>query len=659
MSLAFLNPLLLFGLAAAILPILIHRLTKRKAITRKFSAVHLLLQSEKVVARPQRLKHLFLLILRVLSVVSLALMMAQPVLISPGLLASESGAAKVVILDNSLSMNYHEEQGERFGLAKKAAKELIKGLKGLVVIIPMAQIPGPRMEEKEIPWISPEEAFKKLDAIPLSFGRGDPAAAFSLAYQKLKDFKGGKEVLVISDMTRGDWEGFHLSNLAAVPGDVGTVFLRIGSANRDSNFAVQGVRLVEGEAVVGVPARLEVTVSNLSEKPGSPLLKLYLSGAKMDQKTIQLKAFEEGKAYFDLFSDRPGWVNGEARLSGDRLPSDDVFYFTLNFREKVRVLIVDGDPRTSLKASESYYLVNALHPGGLEGSPFIAKVVTAGELAGLDLKPYDAAFLLNMERPNTSVLASFLETGKPVFLFLGDRAMPEEYNRIPLLPWRIKEAKEAWPSKPERIAEVDSSRASLRSLSGPGWDNLKSASFRRYFKIEGSTGDLLTLESRDPLLVQADLGRGKIFLFASSADLDWNDLALKAAYLPLIQGLLKETMALNKDSLPASLRFGEPFEDKTPPTQVLGFPGGPGIYQFLLPTGELRRAVNPPIKESDLGKVDMGELKKKFGTIDVQMVEYKEGDLVSLQGSKKELWPFLLAFLLVVLALEMGVANRI
>jgi hypothetical protein len=45
MSLAFLNPLFLFGLAAGILPVLIHRLTEKKAIPKKFSAVRLLLES--------------------------------------------------------------------------------------------------------------------------------------------------------------------------------------------------------------------------------------------------------------------------------------------------------------------------------------------------------------------------------------------------------------------------------------------------------------------------------------------------------------------------------------------------------------------------------------------------------------------------------------
>ena len=365
MSLAFLNPLFLFGLAAGILPILIHRLTERKAIPKKFSAVRLLLQSQKVMARPQRLKHLLLLALRILAVMTLVLMMARPVLTRQSLLATVDSGNKILILDNSLSMGYREERGERYDLAKRAAKEVLEGLKGQVMIIPTAPFPGRPAGRNENRWMSPQEAQREMAAIPLSFGRGDPAAALAAAYRGLKDIKTSKEVLIISDMARGDWEGFSLSKLGVVSSEAGVTFLRIGGPNQDSNFAVKGVVLAEGEAVAGVPARLEVTVANFSDRSGSTLVQLYLSGVKVDQKSMELKAGQEGKALFELFLEKPGWADGEVRLSGDQMPFDDVFYFPLKIREKVRVLIVDGDPRTSLKASESYYLVNALNPGGV------------------------------------------------------------------------------------------------------------------------------------------------------------------------------------------------------------------------------------------------------------------------------------------------------
>jgi len=53
------------------------------------------------------------------------------------------------------------------------------------------------------------------------------------------------------------------------------------------------------------------------------------------------------------------------------------------------------------------------------------------------------------------------------------------------------------------------------------------------------------------------------------------------------------------------------------------------------------------------------ELKKKFGSIDVRVVEYQPGGLKNLQGERRQLWPLLLGFLLAVLTLEMLMANGI
>lgn len=656
MNLTFLNPLFLFGLVAGVIPILIHRLTHQRAVTRRFSAVRLLLQSQRVMSRPQRLKNLLLLALRVTALMALAFLMAQPILTRQGLFALGNETAKVLILDNSLSMGYMEENGRRYDQAKKAAKAVMENLRGQILIIPTAGLQSRSAQGGDLRWMSPEEALKGVDKIPLSYGRGDPGAALGLGYLKLSELKGPGEILIISDMARGDWEGFDLSKVSAVSSDARMTFLRMGRAKRDSNFTVKGMRLAEGEAVAGGFARLEVTVSNLSDEPGNILVQIYLSGIKKEQKAVEIRAGGEGKAVFETFFESPGWVDGEVRLSEDRLSLDDRFYFSMKVREKIKVLIVDGSPGTSLMASESYYLANALIPGGSEGSPFIAKVVTEDEFAYMDPKSFEAFFLLNVARPQSSKLYSILESGRPVFIFLGDRVIPEEYNSLPLLPWRIRELKEAESLK---ITGIDNHREIMKSLSIAAGESLKSASFHRYFKIDGRTKNLLIFGNKDPLLIETDLGKGKLFLYASSADIDWNDLPLKASYLPLIQGLLKEAVGLQKDSLPESVRSGESSDKQSRPTQVKGPEGGPGIYKSLLASGEVRYGINPAIEESDLSKVTEEELKKRFGKIEVKVEEYREGATGDLHGSRKELWPFLLAFLLVVLGVEMGIANGV
>ena len=169
-------------------------------------------------------------------------------------------------------------------------------------------------------------------------------------------------------------------------------------------------------------------------------------------------------------------------------------------------------PKASLKESESYYLVNALRPGHSEESPFIPWVISEEELARIDINPYEVVVMMNVGQLQGSKLASILESGKPILLFLGNRVNPEEYNRIPLFPWRIEEAKEAEIGRPVKIAYIDDHRDFLKPFSGPGGESLRRASFQRHLKVEGGMKNLLTLENKDPLLVESDIGRSKIFL---------------------------------------------------------------------------------------------------------------------------------------------------
>ncbi len=690
MSLTFLNPLILLGLAAAALPILIHRLTHRKAVRRNFSAVRLLLHSQNLMARPQRLKHLLLLGLRVTAIAALVIMAARPMLVRPGLLAVGEGGAKVLLIDNSVSMGYKDAQGQRYEHAKEAARHIINGLSptGEVLVIPTAP-PEHRLKEEidtklhssgdrggseeptqaylgvrrgerrsdnegihmkatwyGVDWMKPSEAAQYVASIPLSSGKGEPGAALALAFQKLKGVKGAKEIILISDMAKSDWLGFDQGKLGIVSADVYVTLLRIGVKERDANMAVKGVRLKEGELVAGTPVRLEVTVSNLSgqsaglpadqpidqardkhaDQPASTVVQVMLGSTKVDQRVLQLKAGEDGKVSFELFLDRPGLVNGQVRISGDNLPYDDLFSFPLKVREKIRVLIVDGDPRGAIRASESYYLSRALQPGDAEGSPFQTKVISEREFSNIDLKPYEVLYLLNVAKPRPSAIAAFIDAGNPVFIFLGDRVLPEEYNSIPLFPWRLRETREANAQRPESITTIDYNHEALKQFSRAGRESLESALFRQYFKVAGGTRTLLALDNRDPLLLESSFGKGKIFLYTSSADADWNDLPLKAAYVPLIQGALKEAVGLTRRSVLADREMGEP-------------------------------AIPP--EESDLAKLTDEDIRRQFSGIRVQVKDYKEGVSGQMRGSRREFWPYLLGFILLVLAVEMGVANRL
>ncbi len=650
MSLTFLNPLFLLGLSGGILPILIHRLTKRKAIKRVFPSLRLLVKSQNIHSRPESLKHILLLILRIILILTIAFMMAQPILVRSGLFTAGEEGVKILVIDNSMSMGYMDEGGTRFNRAKILTEEVIKGVKGQFIIIPtFKKIEKPY---QNVPILSKEEALRELSRISLSPERGDPGKSLSLAFKGIKENGSRGDILFISDMARGDWKGFDPSQLGIVPSENKVTFLSIGQRESDSNLSIKGVNLREGDMVLGSHINLEVIISNHSDKKLNSLVKLYLSGIKRDEKSVEIDAQAEERVYFELLLDKSGWVDGKVELSGDRLSADDVFYFSFKVRDKIKVLIVDGDPRLSIRATESYYLKNALNPRGSTGSPFLLDVISEGDLILIDQKTYDAFFLLNMRRLPEEKLFSILKGGKPVFIFLGDQVIPQEYNNLSFLPWRIEGLREGETLK---IAEIDETHGFLKSFSGAEGESLRRATFRNYFKIGGLGKRLLIFENGEPFLLEEEIEGGRLFLFSSSADIDWNDLPLKASYLPLIQGLLKYSLNINRDSFSKNIRYKELPEGDF--IQIEGERGGPGIYKSTSKSEDMRYCLNSSFDESDLNKISARDLKKIFGNIDIRVSEYRGEEVEELLGVQKELWPYILGFVLMVFGIEMTLSN--
>ncbi len=98
----FLAPFALVGLAAALVPPLLHLFQRRRPPAVEFPAVRYLQQTEREAERRIRLQHLLLMLLRVAAVVLIVLAAARPV-VPRGFGALHEPTAVAIVLDNSLS----------------------------------------------------------------------------------------------------------------------------------------------------------------------------------------------------------------------------------------------------------------------------------------------------------------------------------------------------------------------------------------------------------------------------------------------------------------------------------------------------------------------------------------------------------------------------
>lgn len=121
-SLSFLNAGFLFFLAAAILPLLIWLLAKKKPKQVVFPTIRFIKTSQEQEKKKTRFKNILLLIIRMLIILLVTLAATRPLFSSPRLKPSahHPPTALAVLIDNSYSMNYVYDSRSNLDRAKDA-----------------------------------------------------------------------------------------------------------------------------------------------------------------------------------------------------------------------------------------------------------------------------------------------------------------------------------------------------------------------------------------------------------------------------------------------------------------------------------------------------------------------------------------------------------
>ncbi len=257
-------------------------------------------------------------------------------------------------------------------------------------------------------------------------------------------------------------------------------------------------------------------------------------------------------------------------IEPDALPDDDVRHLRVEVQRHLRVLLLDGDPRTLRRDDEAFYLEMALHPGDRPGgasgedAPFVVTTATLDENLP-DLGDFDAVFLCNakaqdiLRRQADKALREYVTGGGGLFIALGDNVDVDAYNTAlaELLPQPLATVKtagavregrgdegpqEAPSGSGEHLGRFDRRHPLLLPFtSGRASESLLLTRFGRYVLLRptprssADSATILSFESGAPALIERPLGRGRVLLFASSVDRDWTDLPIQPAFLPLMQ----------------------------------------------------------------------------------------------------------------------------
>jgi hypothetical protein len=120
----FLFPGFLFAVSAIIIPILIHLFSFRRFTTVYFSNVSYLKNIKNETQRHSRLKNLLILLSRIMAIISLVFVFAQPYIPNKQNINQQPNPLVSVYIDNSFSMNAVSSEGQLLEVARNKAAEV-------------------------------------------------------------------------------------------------------------------------------------------------------------------------------------------------------------------------------------------------------------------------------------------------------------------------------------------------------------------------------------------------------------------------------------------------------------------------------------------------------------------------------------------------------
>jgi hypothetical protein len=604
-------PLFLFGLTAIALPLWLHRLRMRNAEQRPFSSSMLLAAHEPRVNVRRRWRYLALLALRVLLLAALAAAFAQPMWRRPAASVRSPAALQLIVMDTSLSMG----AGRHFQHAREEARRLIDGLGAgqRAQLVTAADTLTVVTSTGSAPTADVAALRAALAQLRPGAGRLDYGMAMQGLDALLLRERGPVAVHFISDL-QASGTPTRFADLLPLSTPQRPVLVTLHPVGEDSaapNWAVSAIRRRGADLIVTVRG------FHTFARTLSVALQINDRDAGVARQSVPA----EGSAEFIFHQPllRLGDNRVVARLrDADALDADNVRWAVIHNQptEPVPLLTAAADGRAAK------YLATALSAAD---QGYAASLQLAGSFDARTLPRYRWVIVDDLgalDAPLAAALRAYVENGGAMFAALGERAA--SLTRLPVLGDTVQGS--AGDNAPLAVGQLQASHPLIAGLRG--WESLEVS---HLLQLTPQPDDQLLAAASNgmPLLLERHLARGRVLLYTSDLNDDWNDLPVQ----PLFVGLLAQA------SRYLSGRGEIPTDQLVGASLALGRDGGPagqlidpsgrtvlsladtshaltvrldqtGFYQIYTPAGDSLVAVNPDPLESDLQPMSPEQLAR-------------------------------------------------
>jgi hypothetical protein len=700
----FLNAILLGGIAALAIPIIIHLFHKSRFKVVRWGAMHLLENVIRTNQRRIKFEQWLLVALRAALPVILALLMARPVWKGAQALLGDAKTSTVALLDNSYSMQATRAGLSTWTTARDTTEHLLNDLKrGSEAQLVLMGEGGSAVIDT--PTYDPSRLVQALHTLSPSYGSATVPSALDFASNVFaKMHESSRSLVVLTDFQRVSFEQSEdalitqmLDRLRKQQVPPNIVFFDVGQEVTD-NVAIESLDLSKLLVGVGQKIQVRANIRNFGDAQ-YPDLRVYfkVDGKEKAASQIKLGPRQNAQVLFTHKFEEAGSHVIEISEDADALKADNSLFASVPVRDKLPVVLVNGDPNPEPLKGETDFAEIALQPFGMarvELADLIApKVIRVDGLKADVLTGVSVLMLANVSRlddAQVKLVEEFVRNGGGLLIAPGNRTDAAWWNNVlfkagkGLLPYELGALGGDTAGAGVSVVAQHFEHPALELFNDPRNGSLSEGVIKQWFKLkddgaahtEGAPSILARLDSNDPFLAEKQFGEGRVFQLATAIDADWSNLPVRPTYLPLMQRLT--TYLASTVYPPRNLRVGGaliaflPIGDAgkvatltTPNGQSVEVPivkkgtrgvaefartQSPGLYVLTPPDKKaLHYVVNASRRESDLQKLTEKEIDDFAKAHDVKVV-HNEAEYKQLEHTRRfgrEFWKPLLLVLLV------------
>ena len=663
----FLYPQFLFALATLAIPIIIHLFNFRKFKTVYFSNVRFLKEVKQQTKAQSELKHLLVLLSRLLAITALVLAFAQPYIPENNQVVADKHAISVYV-DNSFSMDAENENGRLLLTAQQKAEAIAQAYQNTDEF----QIINNNLSGKHQRLLSKELFLEELFEMESSSQSTAISKLVNRQTHSLNNSSAEEKTLyLISDFQSSNTD---LENLE-IDTNINIRFIPT-TPHPVNNLFIDSCWISTPNPQLGQNITLHAKIINKGEKREDIPVQLKVNGQQKAIATTDI--LDEAVVVLHFVCQQNGWQEATVSISDHPVSFDDDFYCAFEIKEQLFIQsIYETNTRPSLEklfGSDDYFQYSTQNIQQLKHSDLLEQ-----QLLILD-------GLTHISSGLTQTLQQFVAEGGSLLIFPAKKSDLTSYQT--LLQSLGTDYFLSLDESIINITQLHEQHSLFQGVFEEVNEKLDFPKIEQYFiqtQLSKTTNTpLLSLENGQALISEYQYQKGKIYLSSIGLESTFGSFSQHALFVPILHNIASHSRGtqslfhqIGKTHIPSDLHLSKELVYELKGQGISFIPqvqnSQIGVYNQITKAGHYQLtqqeekiatlSFNYSRKESNPSVISIEKLEAFASQHkNIKVIHAKESTLTQTLNTLNKgtaLWKLCLIFALGFLALEILIIKRI